>query len=140
MKNCLWRGGEINANKQPLAAWKMACQPKKYGGLRILDLATQNGTLTMKNLDKYFNRHIIPWVNLVWENYYNSGAVPSMKKVGSFWWRQVLANLSSYKNIANPRVGMATHCNYGMTSGCPRFFTKNLLSSSPSQSRNTSLS
>lgn len=75
----------INANKPPLAAWRIACKPKKYGSLEIFDLATQNDALMMKKLDKFFNKHNIPWVNLVWENYYNSGAVPSMNKVGPFF-------------------------------------------------------
>jgi hypothetical protein len=38
----------------------------------------------MKSFHKFFNRHNIPWVNLIWNNYYKCGTIPTKKKVGSF--------------------------------------------------------
>jgi hypothetical protein len=31
-RHCLWRGGDINAKKPPLVAWKMVTRPKSKGG------------------------------------------------------------------------------------------------------------
>jgi hypothetical protein len=36
--HCLWRGGDLNAKKPPLAAWKLVCKPKKKGGLGVIKL------------------------------------------------------------------------------------------------------
>jgi hypothetical protein len=38
MRHCLWRGGDLNAKKPPLAAWKMVCKPKRKGGLGVIKL------------------------------------------------------------------------------------------------------
>lgn len=48
----------------PHATLELACKPKNQGGLGILNLAIQNEAL-LKNLDKYFNMHNLPWVDLV---------------------------------------------------------------------------
>lgn len=53
---------------EPKAAWEMVCLPKEEGGLGIINIETQNQALLMKNLDKFFNKKDIPWVNIVWEN------------------------------------------------------------------------
>jgi hypothetical protein len=37
-RHCLWRGGNLNAKKPPLAAWKLVTRPKKKGGLGVLGL------------------------------------------------------------------------------------------------------
>jgi hypothetical protein len=36
--HCLWRGGDVNSNKPPLAAWKMVTKPKLKGGLGVINL------------------------------------------------------------------------------------------------------
>jgi hypothetical protein len=51
----VWRGGDLNAKKPPLAAWKLVCKPKKKGGLGVIKLQLQNDALLMKNLDKFFS-------------------------------------------------------------------------------------
>lgn len=51
----------------------------------------------MKNLHKFFNRLDIPWVNLVWNNHYRAGKIPSENKIGSFCWKDILNNLSSFR-------------------------------------------
>jgi hypothetical protein len=65
MKHCLWRGADINAKRPPQAAWQIACKPKKHGGLGVINLRTQNEALLMKNLDKFFYRQNLHWVNLI---------------------------------------------------------------------------
>jgi hypothetical protein len=72
--------------------------------LGILKLATHNESLLMKNLHKLFNTHKLPWVSLVWNNHYKSGIVPSSKKVGSFWWKDVLKTLNTFKGISKATI------------------------------------
>lgn len=64
-KQCLWRESNINGRAPPKAAWEMVCIPKEEDGLGIINIETQNKSLLMKNLDKFFNRRDIPWVNMV---------------------------------------------------------------------------
>jgi hypothetical protein len=52
----------------------------------------------MKNLHKFYNRADIPWINIIWANHY-SHSLPSDKPVGSFWWRDVLKTLESFKAL-----------------------------------------
>jgi len=63
-------------------------------------LQTQNDALLLKNLDKFFNRKDLPWVNLVWEKYYSNGRLPGGTKKDSFWWRDILKLLTKFKGIA----------------------------------------
>jgi hypothetical protein len=65
-RHCLCRAGDLNAKKPPLVAWKMACKPKTKGGLGVIKPRLQNEALLLKNLDKFFSRDNLPWVNLIW--------------------------------------------------------------------------
>lgn len=54
----------------------------------------------VKFLHKFYNRHNIPWVNLIWSAYYRD-SVPSLEdRVGSFWWKDLLSLNSCSKEIA----------------------------------------
>lgn len=64
-KHCLWRGLDINSKKPPKAAWKMVWLPKEEGGLGVIDLRVRNEALLLRNLNKFFNREDLPWVNLI---------------------------------------------------------------------------
>ena len=87
-RNFLWYGKDINKKGNCLVKWDNVCLPKKAGDLGVLDLRIQNKTLLTKFLFKFFNKHDIPWVNLIWNNYYDNGEVPNFPtRVGSFWWR-----------------------------------------------------
>ena len=59
----------------------------------------------MKNLHKFYNRHDIPWVHLIWESYYSNGHLPGGNMVGSFWWKSNLALIDQYKAIARCNIG-----------------------------------
>jgi hypothetical protein len=61
-RHCLWRGGDINAKKAPLTAWKMVTKPKGRGGLGVINLRLQNEVILMKNLHKFYNKEDLPWV------------------------------------------------------------------------------
>jgi hypothetical protein len=59
----------------------------------------------MKNLDKFYSKADLPWVNLVWSQYYGRGRVPDNLRKGSFWWRSILKLLDIYKGISRAEFG-----------------------------------
>ena len=81
-KHCLWRGSNVNERTQPKAAWEMVCLPKEEGGLGIMNIETQNQALLMKNLDNFFNKKDIPWVNMIWKKHYRNEKLPDNIKKG----------------------------------------------------------
>jgi hypothetical protein len=83
-RHCLWRGGNVNFKKPPLAAWSMVTKPKLKGGIGVINLRLQNELLLMKNLDKFYNKEDVPWVQLLWSKYYTNGNVPGHNMKGSF--------------------------------------------------------
>jgi hypothetical protein len=99
-KHCLWRGNDINDRKPPKAAWKLVTKPKEEGGLGVIDIEKQNEALLLKNLNKFFNKQDIPWVHLVWEKHYKNGKLPGHVRKGSYWWRDILKLLPSFKEMA----------------------------------------
>jgi len=110
-KHSLWRGADLADRSPSKAAWEMVCLPKSEGGLGVLNLQTQNEALLLKNLHKFYNRHDIPWVNLIWERHYSTGALPnSSNRVDSFWWRDILTLIDSFKGIAMVNVADGKSC------------------------------
>lgn len=71
----------------------------------VLNLTTQNEALLLKNLDKFFNRQDLSWVNLHWKNHYLLEIAPSRKKVGSFLSNDTLKLTKTYKDISKVTVG-----------------------------------
>lgn len=61
-KQLLWDRGDVNRRGGCLVTWKEACRPKKEGGLGILDLRTQNISLLLKHVDKFYNHADVPWL------------------------------------------------------------------------------
>lgn len=109
-KHCLWRGGDISDRRPSKAAWNWVCLPKDEGGLGVLRLDTQNEVLLMKFLHKFFNKANIPWVHLIWEKYFPNGKLPGYTTKGSFWWKDVLKSLNSFKGIAVANVFEGSTC------------------------------
>jgi hypothetical protein len=111
-KHCLWRGSDINNRKPPKAAWPMVCIPKEEGGLGALNLSTQNISLMLKHLHKFYNRASVPWVQLVWDKYYSNGKLPRLSNSfrGSFWWRDILKLLDSFKGLAMVQISDGSSC------------------------------
>jgi hypothetical protein len=58
----------------------------------------------MKSLHKFYNRLNIPWVKLIWESYYDNGKLLGTKKVGTFWWRNIVKLVDQYKGIAHAQI------------------------------------
>jgi hypothetical protein len=103
----LWNGGDINGRKVSLVAWKKVTQLKMKGGLGVIKLRIQNEALLLKNLHKFFNKADLPWVHLIWSQYYSNGRLPSQTPKGSFWWRGILRLLTQFKGLGCgvPRSG-----------------------------------
>ena len=81
------------------------CRPKNQGGLGVIDIFVQNKALLLKNLHKFYNRHNIPWVNLIWESYYSNDSLPGNSWMGSFWWKANLKLIDNYKSLARCNIG-----------------------------------
>jgi hypothetical protein len=71
----------------------------------VVRLETHNKAFLLKFLHKFFNNHDIPWVNLVWSNYYRTARLPGCSKIGSFWWKSLLTLVQDYKGLAAPNIG-----------------------------------
>lgn len=61
----MWRKYGMKDKGSALIAWGKFCKPKHQGGLGILDVATHNKALLMKNLHKFLNKVNLPWINLI---------------------------------------------------------------------------
>jgi hypothetical protein len=111
-KHCLWRGSDVNNKKPPKAAWQMVTLPKDEGGLGVLNLSVHNESLLLKHLHKFYNKANIPWVQLVWEKYYDGDKLPSQSFSfrGSFWWRDNLKLLPSFKDMARVSIQDGKSC------------------------------
>ena len=106
MRTFLWHGKEIEKKGKCLVKWEKVCLPKSAGGLGVLNLREQNKALLMKNLFKFFNKHDIPWVQLLWHAYYQNGTVPSnQQQKGSFWWRSCTSFLDDFKGLTACKIG-----------------------------------
>jgi hypothetical protein len=99
-KNCLWRGSDFRRIGYNLAAWNLVMKPKDKGGLGIINLTLQNDALLLKQLDKFYNKANIQWVNLIWEKYYPDGVPHLRREKGSFWWKDILRLHIKYRGIA----------------------------------------
>jgi hypothetical protein len=81
---------------------KKVTRPKNQGGLGILDLRAQNTTLLLKDLHKFYNKADIPWVQLAWQAFYSNPSPPHhRKKVGSFWWRDIISFSANFFMMAS---------------------------------------
>jgi hypothetical protein len=82
----------------------------KKGGLGVLHLKTHNEALLLKNLNKFFNKVDIPWVQLVWEKYYANGKLANHTMKGYFWWRDMLRSLDIFKGLVTISVHKGDTC------------------------------
>jgi hypothetical protein len=63
---------------------KIVTKRKTKGGLGVINLRMQNEVLLLKNLKKIYNKEDLPWMNLIWTNYYRNGQIPGQVKGGHF--------------------------------------------------------
>jgi hypothetical protein len=89
-KNCLWRGNEFQKKGYNLAAWDLVRRPKDKGGIGVINLGVQNDALLLKQLDKFYSKANIQWVNLIWHKYYTNIVPHLAREKSSFWWKDIL--------------------------------------------------
>lgn len=116
LRNCFWRKYGTQDRGEVLIAWTTACQPKENGGLGILNIETHNKALLMKHIHKFLNKENIPWVNIIWETYYQD-TLPGGRMVGSFWWKSLLKLLPTYKEFASCKAKSGMQLFFGQTVG-----------------------
>jgi hypothetical protein len=106
-KNCLWRGRDFRNKGYNLAAWDLVRMPKNKGGLRVINLTIQNDALLLKQLDKFYKKKNVQWVNLIWQKYYPSTVPHLAREKGSFLWKYILRLHIRYRGIAicTPGIG-----------------------------------
>ena len=73
-----------------MAAWDLVIKPKNKGGLGVINLTLQNEALQLKQLDKFYCKVDVQWVNLIWKTYYSTEVPHMAKEKGSFWWKDLL--------------------------------------------------
>jgi len=79
------------------------------GGLGVVNLRAQNKALLLKNLDKFYNKRDIPWVNMIWHSHYANDQVPhASTDKGSFWWRDLLKLCDHFRGVATCQIGDGT--------------------------------
>jgi hypothetical protein len=83
----------------------MVTKPKSRGGLGVINLRMQNEALLIKNLHKFFNKADLPWVKLIWSQYYSNRKVLGIVTKGGFCWRSIVKLLNKYKGIAQAELG-----------------------------------
>jgi hypothetical protein len=114
----LWHGKEINKCGKCLVKWEKVCLPKNAGGLGVLNLREQNKALMIKNLFKYYNKANIPWVDLIWQAYYQNGnfLIQIIAKDPS-GGEIVLTITTNLKRSSNANLLLAQQSSVGMISG-----------------------
>jgi hypothetical protein len=50
----------------------MVTMPKAKGDLGVINLRRQNDVLLIRHLHKFYNKEDLPWVQLIWSNYYGN--------------------------------------------------------------------
>jgi hypothetical protein len=97
IRHCLWRDKDLPKKNPPLAAYDLVCRPKDQGGLGLLNLSVQNDYLLIKHLHKFYNKADLPWVKMSWELYYSTSLPPARSREVSFWWRDYIKLLPTFK-------------------------------------------
>ena len=108
-RRCLWmKQTDEGERSNSLAAWSMVGMPKQSGGLGVLDLKTQNESLLLKFLHKFYNRKDIPWVQLTWDTLYDQKIPHASNSEGSFWGRDILKLTPIFRGITKVNVVCGT--------------------------------
>jgi hypothetical protein len=104
-KQCLWRGNDPEKKGGNMVAWPVVQQPKEKGGLGVINLKVQNDALLLKQLNKFYNKADIPWVQIVWHRYYRNRVPHATREMGSFWWKHLLRLNELFRTIARCQLG-----------------------------------
>jgi hypothetical protein len=78
---------------------------KKCGGLGIVDFQKHNAALLIKFLNKFYNKVDLPWVHLLWSEYYLEVVPHAKKMMGLFWWQDVLKQVDNFRGVSSIKPG-----------------------------------
>jgi hypothetical protein len=59
----------------------------------------------LKFLHKFYKKEDTPWVDLIWNTYYETKIPHASKPCGSSWWRELLKLVPIYRGISFTKVG-----------------------------------
>jgi hypothetical protein len=61
----------------------------------------------MKHLHKFYNKADTPWVQLIWNTYYENVVPHVARPCGSFWWRDIMQLAGDFRSFSSvtPRSG-----------------------------------
>jgi hypothetical protein len=74
--------------------------PKSKGGLGVINMSMQNEALLLKQLDKFYRKENIQWINLIWQRYYENEVPHLAREKGSFWWEDIIRLNVKYRGVA----------------------------------------
>lgn len=97
----------------------MVCKPKEKGGLGIINLEIQSKALLLKHMHRFYNRHDIPWIKLIWSKYYRENIPHAAAECGSFWWKDIMRLVTDFRGVVAAQLGEGDTSlffgkNYGM--------------------------
>ena len=78
--------------------------PKRRGGLGVLNLKVQNEALLLKSLHKFYNRADTPWVHLLWNTYYTGKIPHALAPCGSFWWKDIFKLNDLFRGVTRAGI------------------------------------
>jgi hypothetical protein len=56
--------------------------------------------LLLKQLNKFYRKENVQWVNLIWDKYYRNSVPHLSREKGSFWWKDNLRLHIYYRGVA----------------------------------------
>lgn len=71
-RSFLWKGTKPGQGGIPLARWELVCQPKRQGGLGIINLHSFNRSLITKWWWRVLHETHLPWTRIIISEYYGA--------------------------------------------------------------------
>jgi hypothetical protein len=72
---------------------------KRGRRIRCIKSKSSDQSSLSENIQKFYNHLNIPWVNLLWKSNYNEKAPHAISPKGSFWWRDYLCLIDTYREM-----------------------------------------
>jgi hypothetical protein len=102
----------------------MVQKPKHKGGLGVINLRLQNDALLLEQLHKFYNQLDIPWINLIWQRYYNGRVPQPRQKQAPSGGKMFYAYRFCIEGWLNALLVMGPQLPFGRNSGwmrcCPK--------------------
>jgi hypothetical protein len=70
-RHCLWRSGDVDSKKNSTSSMEDGNKIQNERRFGVINLSLQNDAMLLKTLHKFFNKACLPWVHLLWNQYYS---------------------------------------------------------------------